>query len=110
MSDNIKLNFIYITTSNKEEARKIGRELVQSRLAACVNIIDNMNSMYWWEGEVQDDDETVLIAKTREALIPELIEKVKSIHSYSCPCIVSLPILNGNRAYLDWLAEETKRV
>ena len=103
----MKLNIVYITAKDKEEARKIGRELVETRLAACVNIIDNMNSMYWWEGEIQDDNEAVLIAKTKESLVPELIKKVKSLHSYSCPCIVSLPILDGNKEYLDWLEKET---
>jgi len=104
----MKLNLVYITTKDKDEARKIGKELVKARLAACVNIIDKMNSMYWWEGKVQDDNEAILIAKTKESLVPELIKKVKSIHSYSCPCIISLPILDGNKAYLDWLEKETK--
>ena len=100
--------FIYVTTGSMEEARTIGNKLVSDRLAACVNIIDNVSSMYWWEGEIQDDKEVILIAKTKESLVPELVEKVRSIHSYSCPCIVSLPILDGNRAFLDWVVEETK--
>ncbi|RKY82406.1 divalent-cation tolerance protein CutA [candidate division KSB1 bacterium] len=103
----MNINLIYITTGSMDEARTIGKDLVSSRLAACVNIIDNMNSMYWWEGKIQDDREVILIAKTREALVPELIEKVKSIHSYDCPCIVSLPILDGNKAFLEWVAKET---
>ncbi len=103
----MKYNLVYITASDLEEARKIGRELVASRLAACVNIIDNMNSFYWWEGEIQDDREVVLIAKTRETLIPKVIDKVKSMHSYSCPCVVSLPILAGNPDFLQWIETET---
>ena len=99
---------IYITAGSMEEARTIGNKLVSDRLAACVNIVDNVSSMYWWEGEIQDDKEVILIAKTKESLVPELVEKVRSMHSYSCPCIVSLPILNGNRAFLDWVVEETK--
>jgi periplasmic divalent cation tolerance protein len=67
-----------------------------------------MRSIYRWEGEIQDDEEVIVIAKTKELLVPELIEKVKSIHSYSCPCIVSLPVLGGNRPFLDWVEEETK--
>ena len=62
----MELRFVYITTENSEEARRIGRTLVEERLAACVNILDGMLSIYWWEGEIQDDRETVLIAKTRE--------------------------------------------
>ena len=104
----MKLNLIYITAKDKGEARKIGRELVENRLAACINIIDNMNSIYWWEGKIQDDNEVILIAKTKESLVPDLIEKVKSMHSYKCPCIVSLPILNGNKDYLEWIQKETK--
>ncbi len=104
----MKLNIVYITTKNKDEARKIGRELVKARLAACVNIIDKMNSMYWWEDKIQDGNEAILIAKTKESLVKELVEKVKSLHSYSCPCVISLPILDGNKEYLDWLQKETK--
>jgi periplasmic divalent cation tolerance protein len=67
-----------------------------------------MNSIYWWEGRVQDDNEAILIAKTKESLVVELIEKVKSMHSYKCPCIVSLPILSGNKQFLKWIEKETK--
>jgi periplasmic divalent cation tolerance protein len=102
------IRLIYITVGSLDEARSIGKELVSSRLVACVNIIDNVSSMYWWEAEIQDDKEVILIAKTKETLVPELIEKVKSMHSYSCPCIVSLPILDGNKPFLDWVTEETK--
>jgi len=104
----MNLNLVYITTGDKDEARRIGRELLESRLAACVNIVDGMNSMYWWQGELQDETEAVLIAKTKESLVPELIEKVKSVHSYDCPCVVSLPILDGNADFLKWVEDETK--
>ncbi len=104
----MKVNFIYMTAGSKDEARKIGKALVISRLAACVNILDNMNSFYMWQGKVQDDTEIVMIAKTTEDRVPELVEKVKSLHSYDCPCIVSIPILDGNQAFLDWIADEVK--
>ena len=97
-----------MTAGSKDEARKIGKELVISRLAACVNILDNMNSFYMWEGKVQDDTEVVMIAKTTEDQVPALVEKVKSLHSYECPCIVSIPVSGGNQAFLDWIAEEVK--
>ena len=103
-----KLNLIYITTKDRAEARAIGKELVTSRLAACVNIIDGMNCMYWWQGEVRDEEEAVLIAKTKESLVGQLVEKVKSLHSYDCPCIVSIPISGGSRAYLDWIKDEAR--
>jgi periplasmic divalent cation tolerance protein len=101
------LRMVYMTAGGLEEARRIARELVESRLAACVNIIDGMNSFYWWEGKIQDDKETVLIAKTKVALVPSLIEKVKSLHSYTVPCIVTLPILEGHAPFLKWVNEET---
>ncbi|CAB1058089.1 hypothetical protein D1BOALGB6SA_2845 [Olavius sp. associated proteobacterium Delta 1] len=104
----MKVNIIYMTAGSREEARKIGKELVITRLAACVNILDNMNSFYMWQGEVQDDSEIVLIAKTTEDRVPQLVEKVKSLHSYECPCIVSIPVSGGNQAFLDWIAEEVK--
>jgi periplasmic divalent cation tolerance protein len=104
----MKLNWVYITASDREEALRIGRALVESRLAACANLIDGMKSIYWWGGEIQEDDETILIAKTRESLLPQLVEMVKSIHSYDCPCIISLPILDGNPDYLGWLGSETQ--
>ncbi len=100
--------FVYITAKDKDEARMIGRELVEGRLAACVNIFDGVNSVFWWEENVQDETEAVLVAKTKESLVPELIEKVKALHSYSCPCIVSLPIVDGNKDFLDWIERETK--
>lgn len=99
---------VYITAANVDEARKIAKELVANRLAACVNIFDRIQSFYWWEGEIQDDQEVALLAKTKESLVQEVIEKVKSLHSYSCPCIVSIPVLDGNKAFLDWVKQETK--
>jgi len=98
---------IYITAKDVEEAKVIGKLLLQSRLVACVNISDNIQSMYWWEGKIQDDNEAVIIAKTRAELFTEVVEKVKTIHSYDCPCIIALPILTGDKEYLDWVKEET---
>jgi len=102
----MEIQFIYMTTGSKEEARTIGRELVQARLAACVNIFDNMNSIYRWEDRLQDDNEVVVIAKTTRNRVPELIEKVKDMHSYDCPCIISLPVAEGNPDFLQWIENE----
>lgn len=103
----MKTYLVYMTTSDKEEARNIGRYLVQSRLAACVNILDNMNSMYIWQGEFQDDQEAVMIAKTTETKLQELITRVKERHSYECPCIVAVPITDGNPDFIKWIEEQT---
>jgi len=100
--------FVYVTTASREEARAIGRALVEERLVACVNILDGVSSLYWWKGEIQDDREAVLIAKTTSARMPQVIERVKALHSYEVPCVVSLPILEGNPAFLEWIARETR--
>ena len=102
------VHFVYMTTGSKAEAQKIGKALVESRLAACVNILDNMQSIYRWEQEIQQDTEVVLIAKTTGNLISQLIEKVIALHSYDCPCIVSLPISDGYPPFLDWIQAEVK--
>ena len=101
-----EIKFVYMTCSDKEEARRIGRDLVESRLAACVNILDPMESLYWWDGAVQNDQETVLIAKTTIEKVPELKKRVLSLHSYDCPCIVCLPVDSGHEAYLDWIRSQ----
>lgn len=99
---------IYITADGADEARRIGRALVEARLAACANILDPMTSVYWWEGKVQEGQETVLIAKTTADHVAALTAMVGELHSYDCPCIVSLPIDGGNPAFLEWIAVETK--
>lgn len=100
-------SLVYMTTETVEEARALGRALVEARLAACANVIPGMIPIFWWEGEVQEGGETVLIAKTRSALVERLTAFVKERHSYDCPCVVALPIAAGNPAFLDWIADET---
>lgn len=98
---------LYITASSRDEAKKIGRALVEARLAACANVIDGMESTYWWEGKLAEDREAVLIVKTRADLVAAVTARVKALHGYSVPCVVALPILDGNPDYLDWIAAET---
>jgi periplasmic divalent cation tolerance protein len=104
----MNVSLVYITAGSKDEAKKIGMALVSNRLVACVNIIDGVESLYWWEGALQDEQEAVLIAKTKETLVGEVVEKVKSLHSYSCPCVVSVPLTGGNEAFLEWVRNETR--
>lgn len=101
----MSVRFIYMTAANLEEAQKIGRELISSHLAACVNLFPQMNSIYIWDGKLQEDSEVVMIAKTTEARVADLIAKVKSLHSYSCPCIVSLKVEGGYPPFLQWVEE-----
>jgi len=99
------LRLIYITTKDKEEAKKIGSALVKEKLAACANIIDGMESVYRWKGKVETDTECILIAKTNNQNVRKLTERVKELHSYDVPCVISLTITEqeGNEEYLDWL-------
>jgi periplasmic divalent cation tolerance protein len=102
------VRFVYMTAENLEEAQKIGRELVSVGLAACVNILPHMNSIYVWEGKIEEASEVVLIAKTVEARVADLVAKIKSLHTYSCPCIVSLRVEDGYPPFLEWVAETVK--
>ena len=99
--------FIYITASDKTEALAVGRTLVGERLAACVNVLDGMTSVYWWNGKIEEASEAVLVAKTADGLVDRLIERVKKLHSYECPCVVSWSIEKGSEEYLQWIADET---
>ena len=103
----MELRWVYMTAESMDEAREIGKLLVEKRLAACVNIIENMTSIYWWEGQVQEGRETVLIAKSQAIHLPRLIEEVRAAHSYSCPCVVAMPICEGNPDFLEWIRQET---
>lgn len=98
---------VYMTAGSADEARRIGAALVEERLAACANVIDGMTSIYRWEGAVRNDAEAVLIAKTRADLVDALTARVKALHSYTCPCVVALPVAGGNADFLDWIGAET---
>ena len=100
--------WIYMTASSTEEAQRLGRALVEERLAACANVIPGMMSCYHWQGKVEEAQEAVLIAKTRRDLVDALTARVKALHSYTVPCVLALPVLGGNPDYLRWIAEETR--
>jgi periplasmic divalent cation tolerance protein len=96
-----------MTASSVDEAKRLGRALVEERLAACVNILPGMASFYWWQGKIDEAQETVLIAKTRQELVERLTSRVKALHSYTMPCVVALPMIGGNPDFLQWIADET---
>ena len=106
MSSDICL--VYMTAGSPEEAGSIGEALVAEHLAACVNLIEGMTSIYRWEGKAQRETETVIIAKTTRARVAALSERVKELHSYECPCIVQLPIEDGNGEFLSWVLNQVK--
>jgi periplasmic divalent cation tolerance protein len=96
--------FVYITAASPEEARFLGRTLVEERLAACVNLFDGMTAIYRWQGAIEEGRETVIIAKTRADRFGALAERVRALHSYTTPCIVELPLGRIDAGYRDWLA------
>ncbi len=100
---------VYVTASSREEALKIARIVVEERLAACANVFQPIASIYWWEGKVQEEGETSFILKTRADLVEALTERVRALHSYTCPCVVALPIAAGNPAFLSWIENETRK-
>jgi periplasmic divalent cation tolerance protein len=102
-----KFDWVYMTVGTLEEAKIIGRTLVESKLAACVNILEPMIAIYEWDGEIREEREVVVIAKTVNTKVSDLITKVKSIHSDECPCILALPVVDGNMGFLSWIDRQT---
>ncbi|MFH1678062.1 MAG: divalent-cation tolerance protein CutA [Candidatus Omnitrophota bacterium] len=99
---------ILITCANKREAKKISGELVQQKLAACVNVVDKITSIFWWQGKIDSAAELLLIAKSKKSLMPRIIKLVKSLHSYKVPEIIALPIVAGNDDYIKWINESVR--
>jgi periplasmic divalent cation tolerance protein len=98
---------VFVTTSSEEEAEKIASLLLEKREAACVSVIPRVNSRFWWQGKLDSAQESLLIIKTRAALVPQITDIVKKAHSYAVPEIVALPIVAGNQDYLDWVDQDT---
>ncbi len=101
------LRVVLVTVSSEDEGLKVARGLVARRLAACVNIVPGVRSVYRWKGEVKDDKELLLVVKTRESHLAHVVQAVKELHSYGVPETIALPIVSGSEAYLGWLQEET---
>ncbi len=100
--------FVYMTAPDRATARNLAETLVRERLAACANILDGMESWYWWQGEVQQATESVCILKTTAAGYAALEQRARELHPYEIPCIVALPVLRGHEPFLRWIAEETR--
>jgi periplasmic divalent cation tolerance protein len=107
--NNERVVFVYTTYPSIVEAEQAGRELVQRRLCACVNILPGMVSLYWWEGAIERGEEVVMIVKTRAALAEAVREAVRQLHCYTTPAILVLPIESVDPDYKDWLMAETER-
>lgn len=98
---------VYITAKDEEEASRIGKALVSEKLAACVNL-HPIKSIFRWQGEVSQEDEVALLAKTRTELANEVISRVKELHSYEVPCAIVLPLEKGSPDFLEWISQSTK--
>ncbi len=99
---------VIITAPKEDEAARIAQDIVASRLAACVNIVKDIRSIYRWKGKIEDEGEVLMIVKTRLDLFGELKKRVKELHSYSVPEIIAVPLVEGSEEYLSWLKEETE--
>jgi periplasmic divalent cation tolerance protein len=97
---------VYVTCADREEARRIGQELVRARLAACVNVFSDVESFFHWEGKLEQAAETVMVAKTTRGRVPEVVAAIRARHSYSVPAILVLPVIDGNPAFISWVVDE----
>jgi len=102
----MKINHIVIliTAKDKKEAAKIAQVLLESKLIACANIIDGVQSLFRWKGKIDSSEEVLLVLKTKKILFKKIVAKVKSLHSYQTPEIIALPIVNGSDDYLSWVS------
>ncbi|XP_024988928.1 protein CutA, chloroplastic [Cynara cardunculus var. scolymus] len=99
---------VYVTVPNKEAGKKLAASIVKEKLAACVNRVPGVESVYLWQGEIQNDSEELLIIKTRESLLNALTEHVKANHEYDVPEVIAMPIMGGSIPYLEWLKNSTR--
>lgn len=100
---------IFVTASNKKEARRIAQELLKNKLVACVNIIEKVESFFWWKGKIDQAKEVLLIAKSRKDKLEKIIKRVKAVHSYEVPEIIALPVAGGYKQYLKWIDESLRQ-
>lgn len=99
---------VFITAANKKEADKIAKRLVEQKLVACVNIIDKVKSVFWWEKKINGSKEVLLILKSKKARFNKIVRLVKFLHSYEVPEIIALPIIAGEKKYLRWLDDSIR--
>ncbi|HEX79324.1 MAG TPA: divalent-cation tolerance protein CutA [Dehalococcoidia bacterium] len=97
---------LFITTGADEEAQLISRVLLEQKKAACINIVPEVSSLFWWKGKIDSTHESLLVVKTKASLIGEIVQLVKEVHSRDVPEIIALPIVGGSRDYLDWVGKE----
>lgn len=94
---------VLVTTKNNKEARKISASLIKAKLAACVNVVDKIDSIFFWAGKIDQAEESLLVIKSKKEKLPQIIKRVKSLHSYKVPEIIAIPIIAGDKPYLRWI-------
>ena len=99
------IKFFYITAPNRKEAEQIAKKLLDKKLIACANVINNVNSYFIWKNKVQNSKEIIICGKTTSKNQTKIIKAVKNIHSYSVPCIIFFDIKNGNKDFLKWIEQ-----
>ncbi len=100
---------VFVTCPDREVGRKIAKSLVENKLAACVNVIDGLSSVYYWQGKIEEDNEVLLIIKTREENYEKLEKFIKENHPYTVPEIIAMPVIKGSQDYLNWIDETLSR-
>ncbi len=98
---------VFVTVSSQEEGERIGSSLVESKLAACVNVLPQVSSIFSWQGKIEKDGEVLLLIKTTSERMDDLAAKIKEMHSYDVPEILAVPVFAGSRDYIDWVHQET---
>ena len=99
---------VFITTKDVVEARKISKALLENKLIACANILDGVQSLFWWQGKIDEASEAMMILKTKKILFKKVLAQVKALHSYQTPEVIALPMIDGNSEYLKWINESVK--
>lgn len=100
---------VFVTCSSMKEAEKIGNSLVEKKLAACVNVVPEIKSIFYWKGKISRENEILLVAKSRMELFDSIQNEVRELHSYEVPEIIALPIEAGSEDYLEWIKKETQK-
>lgn len=98
---------VLVTVGSRREGETIARQLVEEKVAACVNLLGPLRSTYWWQGAVEEAEEYLLVIKSRAGLLPALAERVRELHSYEVPEVLAVPVLGGSEPYLAWLRDCT---
>jgi periplasmic divalent cation tolerance protein len=94
---------VLVTAKDKKEAEKISHGLLKAKLIACANIIDGVQSLFWWQGKIDSSKEVILVLKSKNILFKKIVAKIKTLHSYQTPEIIALPIVKGSDEYLGWV-------